>query len=632
MWTGSQIVLSWIRSTKLLPPFVMRRINQIKQNKGVEFRYVNTQDNPADVATRLDNIRNMELWSEGPEFLKKEEKYWPKMIQYENINKTLLIGEGLEIPENNKEIQEQAENIEEQRPDVRYETQKVREGLNETEEDEKVRKVQQEYYSKEVAGERTSLAASLDLFKDEKGILRCRGRLSRAMWQYEKKYPILLPRNCEFTDKLIEKIHNKNYHVGVSHTLSLVRESYWIPKGRAQVQKVLKRCYQCIKHGGGPYKLPFMPPLPPERVSYSRAFSYVGLDYLGPLKTQTDDGTQTKRWICLFTCLAVRAVHLELVKDLTTEEFLLAFRRMVAARGCPLMVTSDNATNFKLSADVLTGPYCIENKIIWKFIPELAPWHGGFYERLIALVKHCLKRTLDKHLLDDSKLHTVIKEIETILNTRPLTYVGSEPEHILRPINFLSLGNCIGVSSEVPYFNEESEVKKIIIESWKRGQNIISEFIKMFTNQYLTELRNRKQVKHKQNRVVSNKIPEIGDIVQLRGESGNRTLWKTGKIVSIVKGKDGEIRVARVQVENKLFTRSVGHLYPLELESEEESEVIRGKQEKDNTSGKLVQDNNRVNNNDSESIANVRDVRVPRISAERARKKIEIWTKQLFNM
>lgn len=93
----------------------------------------------------------------------------------------------------------------------------------------------------------------------------------------------------------------------------------------------------------------------------------------------------------------------------------------------------------------MTSPYRTENSISWKFIPQLAPWHGGFYERLVGLVKHCLKRTLEKHLLTDIQLATVIKEVEAVVNSRPLTCVGSEPESVLRPSDFLSLGRCITV-------------------------------------------------------------------------------------------------------------------------------------------------------------------------------------------
>ena len=481
-----------------------------------------------------------------------------------------------------------------------------------------IRKIQQEHFPKEVAKEQTNLARSLQLFMDENNILRCKGRLSRTDWSYEKKFPILLPRNCEYTYRLVQKIHEENYHSGVSHTLSKVRENYWIPKGRAQIQRCLRRCQKCVQHGGGPFKLPPVPSLPPERVTYTRAFSYIGLDYLGPIKVEKEDRTLTKHWICLFTCMAVRAVHLEVVKNLTAEEFLLALRRMIAARGVPVFITSDNATQFKLSAEVLTGPYCLKNNISWKFIPELAPWHGGFYERLVALVKRCLKVTAEKHLLNENQLVTIIKEVETVINTRPLTYVGTEIEHVLKPIDFLTPGAIIRVeASEQENFERGTLTKTDLIENWKRGQTILKEFIEMFINQYLPSLRER-WIKNKEGRIKSNRVPKVGDIVQIKGDSTNRLCWKIGKIVSLEKGHDNEVRAAKVNIEGKSFTRSISHLYPLEIEESEEEDT----QDQINSNDEVIQET-------EEGISKSKQ-RCRRSAAERAMGRIKSWTKQLF--
>lgn len=137
--------------------------------------------------------------------------------------------------------------------------------------------------------------------------------------------------------------------------------------------------------------MPPMAPLPKNRVSKSTPFTFVGLDYFGPLyiKEKSPTGTtSTKVWICLFTCMAVRAVHLEMVTDMTAEQFLLCFRRFIARRGTPALILSDNATQFKLAKtvvekaweNVLRSPdvknYTANKGIQWKFIVQLAPWMG----------------------------------------------------------------------------------------------------------------------------------------------------------------------------------------------------------------------------------------------------------------
>ncbi|XP_073951671.1 uncharacterized protein [Choristoneura fumiferana] len=228
---------------------------------------------------------------------------------------------------------------------------------------------------------------------------------------------------------------------------------------------------------------------------------------------------------------------------------------------------SDNATCFKLVSEVIQKPYCIENNIFWKFIPKLAPWHGGYYERLMALVKHCLKRTLEKHSLNDSNLLTILKEIEAVLNTRPLTKVGSEIDHVLRPVDFLNLGKCLSMKpSAVEVAIEGTVTKADLITSWKRGLRILEEFKKMFSNQYLASLRERYKHTPKQPRVKSNRTPKVGDLVQIKSDLKNRQLWKVGRIDSLSEGHDGECRAARVNVGDSILTRSIGHLYPLEVD------------------------------------------------------------------
>lgn len=218
----------------------------------------------------------------------------------------------------------------------------------------------------------------------------------------------------------------------------------------------------------------------------------------------------------------------------------------------------------------MTKPYCIQQQIKWKFIPQLAPWHGGFYERLVALVKHCLKRTLEKHLLDDRKLVTVIKEVESVINSRPLTQVGTEIDHVLRPADFLTLGKCLTTDSSSVELPSTGTTQKIeLVNSWKKGLKIRDEFKKMFIGQYLTSLRERHQHLPKQPRIQSHLKPKLGDIVQIKTDAKNRENWKIGKIVDLIKGTDGECRVARVEVEDSsTLTRSIGHLYPLEADLE----------------------------------------------------------------
>lgn len=195
------------------------------------------------------------------------------------------------------------------------------------------------------------------------------------------------------------------------------------------------------------------------------------------------------------------------------------------------MIVSDNASQFKLVSEVLTSSYCADKGIQWKFIGQLAPWQGGFYERLVALVKHCLKRTLDKHLLTYSQMLTVMKEVESVLNTRPLTAVGSDLEEVLKPADLLSLGRCLEIDSSLPeHRTHGTSTKTDLIKGWKRGRTIIEEYKKMFVNQYLQSLREKSFHTHKQPRVKSNATPKIGDIVQIKDGCKTERTGRLGKL------------------------------------------------------------------------------------------------------
>ena len=181
--------------------------------------------------------------------------------------------------------------------------------------------------------------------------------------------------------------------------------------------------------------MPMMPPLPKCRVSESVPFTYTGIDYFGPIFSKNKSESQ-KAWICLFTCLVTRAVHLELLHNMSAEQFLLGFRRFILRHGKPKEIISDNAMQFKLASDTLENlwrqivthsdvcTYVANEKIKWKFITEFAPWMGGVYERMVGLVKRALRKTIGKARLTSEQLLTVVKEAEAVVHSRPIVYAG----------------------------------------------------------------------------------------------------------------------------------------------------------------------------------------------------------------
>ena len=243
--------------------------------------------------------------------------------------------------------------------------------------------------------------------------------------------------------------------------------------------------------------MPLMPPIPTERVSASAPFTYVGVDYFGPLFMEVNRQTQ-KVWVCLYTCLATRAIHLELMNDMTTQQFLLGFRRFIARHGKPNKIISDNAAQFKLASDTTsrlwgqiltekdTVSYAANENIQWTFTIELAPWMGGFYERPVGIVKRSLRKAIGKVCLTSEQLLTILKEAEAVINSRPLVYVGEDINSYmtLTPAHFLTLNPKIGLpvstrddTDDIDYNPEISSADKLLA-SWKKGLKCLGSFWK----------------------------------------------------------------------------------------------------------------------------------------------------------
>ena len=111
---------------------------------------------------------------------------------------------------------------------------------------------------------RNQLKEQLGLKLDKEGLIRCHGRMIHAELSEDAVNPKLLPKDHHFTRLVIQDVHKKLYHAGVSHTLAQLRKQYWIPQGRATVKKVLRHCLICRKYEGGPFRLPAMAPWPRE--------------------------------------------------------------------------------------------------------------------------------------------------------------------------------------------------------------------------------------------------------------------------------------------------------------------------------------------------------------------------------
>ena len=501
LWSDSTCVLGWINSRKDLPSFVQRRVTRIRKSEA-EYRYVPSRDNPADLPSRgtSSHLSEESIWWHGPEWLQnplvpepeqpnteesrspsKKKGGSPPSVSLHPLKKkgcsdpieavSLVVGEDPSEPFDlsasdfstmGRLVRVTAWAQRFIRNCRKSATKKLKDQLTVPElcsaRNLWLQSSQRNHCTDVVSAIReqrkNNTVQSLRLYIDDRGLIRSRGRLEHANLPPSSKFPIFLPHNSAVTRLLDEEHHRILMHPGVSHALASIREKYWIPKGRSTVKTILKKCITCRRAEGGPFDMPAMAPLPPERVNVAEAFLYTGVDYFGPLFAKTAEAS-VKVWVALFTCLSTRAVHLELVTDISSEQFLLAFRRFVSRRGVPRAMWSDNAPQFKMTKttldkawkEVISDPAVADTITArgtdWHFSVQHAPWMGGIYERMVGLVKRALRKTVRSAHLTPDQLRTFLTEAEAAVNSRPLVYVGGDTPmastDVITPSYFLSL-------------------------------------------------------------------------------------------------------------------------------------------------------------------------------------------------
>ena len=282
--------------------------------------------------------------------------------------------------------------------------------------------------------------------------------------------------------------------------------------------QVLRACVTCKKLEGKSYRYPELSTLPNFRISRSIPFiTYVGLDFFGPLTVHSAaTGNNFKTYGCIFTCLVTRAIHLELMPSLTSQSLSLAVQRFMNRRGHPQFMYSDNSRTINLFQELHTSDFN------WQYITPFSPWQGGVYEKLIDLVKRHIKKVLRRKILNFDELYTFFTHVESVLNTRPLTYVAStdtvDDFEILTPANLPGINNLcsfpfIQESSSQEY---ETVTKKDLIQFYKNHSKTINLFWTLWQNSYLPLLKERHRIASRSQNI--NRVPQIGDIVLIHSD------------------------------------------------------------------------------------------------------------------
>ncbi|XP_058810926.1 uncharacterized protein LOC131675800 [Topomyia yanbarensis] len=608
LWSDSQIVLCWIRkSPDELETYVGKRVREIQNITGeFKWNYIPSAENPADCLSRgitPKNIKSLPLWWTGPPRFQTED---PQIVELTSmadaelpeIRKTMLVAavkvERLLLFDriNRFSIIQRAMAYVVRFCDyIRSGRKKLTRGSLTTDEISRsfiviVRLVQAEAFAAELKVLRIQKAeskvpfCSLRPFIDpHDGVLRVGGRLRHADVPYDYKHQALLPEKHPLTVTLIRYLHQSNLHIGQRGLLAIVRQRYWPLRVKNTIRKVIHQCISCYRLK--PIKpTQLMGDLPDYRVQPSFPFTRTGLDCTGPFRIRSNHklrNAQTmKGYVCVFVCMATRALHLEAVSDLTSEAFLGALQRFISRRGLVENLYSDNATNFEGANNELQrltrlfndeqhklglDAFCTQRSIKWSFIPPRSPHFGGIWEAGVKSVKFHLKRILAEHNLSYEQLSTVLAQIEAILNSRPLTPISDDPNDVraITPAHFL-IGREFQAISEPSY----KKIPPGRLSKWQLLQDLKQKFWNLWMNDYLHELQQRR----KDFKVTTFRV---GALVLIVDDNVPPLQWMLARITELIPGKDGHVRVVGLLLPNgTTTTRAVKKICLLPLDAEED--------------------------------------------------------------
>ncbi|XP_011859378.1 PREDICTED: uncharacterized protein LOC105556877 [Vollenhovia emeryi] len=264
--------------------------------------------------------------------------------------------------------------------------------------------------------------------------------------------------------------------------------------------------------------------------------------------------------------MSIKAIHLEVVSELTSDGFL------AARRGLPEHIYSDNGTNFVGANNQLKELYVLlnseehkntvnrfasEHRITWHFIPPAAPHFGGLWEASVKNFKHHFKRVLGEPLFTFEELNTFVVEVEGVLNSRPITTISSDPNDllVLTPAHYL-IGKPLTTLPE----GNLSSVPVNRLSTWQHISKVRQNFWARWSLEYLNEL----QVRAKWNK--NGPKFEIGTVVLIKDKGLPCTRWVLGRISKLHPGEDGITRAATIHTTSGEMKQAINHLCPLPFE------------------------------------------------------------------
>lgn len=342
---------------------------------------------------------------------------------------------------------------------------------------------------------------------------------------------------------IVEEVHaDKCIHSGHLRVMAEVRKTYWILGLRQIAKGVGFKCVVCRRWRSRNIEQR-MADLPSLRLCVGLPFENTAVDYFGPFETRYGGRARKNAYGAVFTCLTTRAVHVELVSDLTADRFLLALRRIMSIYGTPKKLRSDNGSNFvgaareitrmlnswrrnaKTSSPVLD--FCEANLIEWSFSTPLAGHHNGAVESMVKSVKTALNKVVKGRVLWDEDYRTIFAEITACINSRPL-WPSTDGDIDCPPITCEDMLRPTGLPRDPEELNVTCDPRK----RYHQIQDIVNQWWRLWMLYFAPNLQSRS----KWNKIREN--VKVGDVVLSIDPDAPRSKWKMGIVNEVYPGSD----------------------------------------------------------------------------------------------
>lgn len=605
LWTDSMIVRCWLAAVpSRWKPFIANRVSEIQHlTRDCRWCHIPGTENPADIVSRgitPAQLYYQTLWWNGPCWLRMYHGAWPEGAQVDEdqfeaevleMRTVAVLPVAVEPPNDLFSINSSLIKT------IRLVTICCRYRYNAQATHKTCRKLgpitkeefedsyklliaisQRESFPRELAdlkrGDEVKDSSEIHALHPQlvDGLIRVGGRLRNAPVSENRKHPIVLHHHHPLSKLVLTHYHEKFYHAGQQLLIANVREEFWITSIRNLTRMVIHQCVDCFKAKPSVLQQ-LMADLPPERVNPAPPFLKVGVDYCGPfLVTYPDRRRSPKKcFVAVFVCLVSKAVHLELVADLTTEAFVAALRRFVARRGRPAIIMCDNAKNFvgakrelkELLRLFLNQQFqeavianAVNERIEFKFIPARSPNFGGLWEAAVKSFKSAFKRTIGTRTLQYDEMVTVLTQVEAVLNSRPLTPISNDPGDFeaLTPGHFLVQRPLTAIAGP-----DLEEVPANRLSMWQRAQNYVQMLWKKWTTLYLSDLHNRTKWTKTRDNIA------VGTMVLSKDERLPPLRWPLGRVTKVFRGPDNNVRVVTVRTQNGEYLRAISKICVLPI-------------------------------------------------------------------